>query len=137
MNKVFLKLNGSSTAPRSSGSTVVITAKQFLGKEGDKPYCSPEKLVDYAKSLREPEVEQLDQTVVCMNAGLRTIGTVTTRRDKGGRMYSYLNFVKINATVGLKVILEAGMKELIADYQDGKIIIGFTLEELVEEAMNS
>jgi hypothetical protein len=136
MNKIFLKLNGTSIVPTGSGSTVVITAKHFLGKEGGKTYCSPAKLVDYAKSLREPEIEQLDQAIVCMNAGLRTIGTVTTRRDKGGRMYSYLNFVKINATVGLKIILEAGMKDLIADYQDGKIVIGFTLEELVEEAMN-
>ena|ERR1700744_5584728 len=136
MNKIFLKLNGTSIVPKASGNTVFITAKHFLGKEGNTSYCSPEKLVEYAKSLREPEIEQLDQAVACMNAGLRTIGTVTTRTDKGGRLYSYLNFVKINATVGLKVILEAGMKQLIADYQDGKIVIGFTLEELVEEAMN-
>lgn len=136
MNKVFLKLNGTSLVPKSAGSTIVITAKQFLGKEGDKQYCNPDKLVDYAKSLREPEVDQLDETIACMQAGLRTIGTTSRRVDKGGRSYAYLNFVKINATVGLKVILEAGMQQLISDYQDGKIAIGFTLEELIEEAMN-
>ncbi len=137
MNKVFLKLNGTDEVPRGGGNTIVITAKQFLGIEGNKKYCDPEKLVQYAKSLRESEVDQLDQTIVCMQAGIRTIGTTITRVDKGGRNYAYLNFAKINATVGLKVILEAGMKELIGDYQDGKIAVGFTREELVEEAMNS
>jgi hypothetical protein len=136
MNKVFLKLNGRVESPRAGGNTAVITAKMFLGKEGNTKYCDSEQLVKYASSLREPEVDQLDQTIDCMKAGIRTIGTTSRRVDKGGRSYAYLNFAKINATVGLKVILEAGMQQLIADYQDGKIVIGFTLEELVEEAMN-
>ena len=137
MNKIFLKLNGAQGAPKAAGNTPVISAKQFFGIEGGKQYCQPGMFISYAKSLRENEIEQLEQFIDCMNDGLRTIGTVTTRRDKGGRQYSYLNFVKINATVGIKVILEAGMKQLISDYQDGKIAIDFTLEQLVEEALNS
>jgi hypothetical protein len=136
MNKIFLKLNGTTSVPKVSGSTRLVTAKGFLGKDGSTGYFKPDELLDYARSLREPEIEQADQTFQCVNAGLRTTGSFVTRVDKGGRQYTYLTFNKINASVGLKVILEGGMKQFINDYQDGKISIDFTLEQLVEEAMN-
>jgi hypothetical protein len=136
MNKLFLKLQGASVVTTSSGNKVILTARQFLGLDGGEAYFTPDQLLTYAKSLRDIEVEQGEQVFSCMQAGLRMVGAIITRQDKVGRPYSYLNFIKLNATVGLKLILEHGMKKFILDYQDNKFAVGFSLEELIEEATN-
>jgi hypothetical protein len=122
MNKVFLRLHGANAKSTKGGSNENLTAKQFLGKEGNRCYSTPDAFVKFAERLREPEVEQLDGAFECMQNGDRTIGAIVTRVDKGGRPYTFVNFLKSNATV---------------DYMDGQFKVGFTLDELVEEAMNN
>jgi len=136
MNKVFVRLHGEGVKS-TNGSNLKLTAKLFLGKEGDNPYAAPTGFLKFACSLRETEVEQTEQCLQCMKDGLRTIGSIVTRVDKGGRRYTFLNFLKLNATVGFKYILEGGMDQFLKDYMDGKFQVAFTLEELVEEAMNA
>lgn len=136
MNNVFKRLHGANAKSTKSGSSTVLTAKQFLGKEGDKSYSNPDAFVKFAENLREPEVEQLDGAFECMQNGDRTIGSIVTRFDKADRPYTFVNFLKSNATIGFKYILDGNMKQFLKDYMDGQFKVGFTLEELVEEAMN-
>ena len=136
MNKFFKRLHSATATTTASSNIKILSVKECLGLEGEQSYFEPNDLVTYAQSLREVEIEQLEQGFDCMQKGLRNIGSIVTRTDKGGRSYAYINFVKLNATVGIKFILESGMKKFILDYQDGKFRPGFSLEELVEEAIN-
>ncbi|SFS98538.1 hypothetical protein SAMN04487890_107282 [Mucilaginibacter polytrichastri] len=131
-----MRLHGANAKSTKGGSSIVLTAKQFLGKEGDKPYSNPDEFVKFAERLREPEIEQLDGVFECMQNGDRTIGSIVTRLDKADRPYTFVNFLKSNATVGFKYILEGNMKQFLKDYMDGQFKVGFTLDQLVEEAMN-
>jgi hypothetical protein len=136
MKHIFNRLHGT-TNQTSDGNKPVLSAKQFLGKDEGLNYFKPETFVKYAKSLRPQEIEQLGQVFTGMKDGLRIVGSQLTRTDKGGRPYTYLNANRVNATIGAKFILEDGMGDFLKDYMDGKFIVGFTLEELVEEALNS
>ncbi|RYY49280.1 MAG: hypothetical protein EOO06_07575 [Chitinophagaceae bacterium] len=137
MNNIYQRLQSAKTTSLPNGAKAILTPKQFLGIEGSNSYFSVEEFLIYAQSLREVEVEQLDQCIDCMRSGLRMVGAIITRMDKGNRPYSQVKFIKLNANVELKVILEGGMKQFIIDYQDGKFLPGFSLEELVEEATNA
>ncbi|WP_183578743.1 hypothetical protein HDF18_22640 [Mucilaginibacter sp. X5P1] len=137
MNKLYLRLQSASVVTLPSGNKVILTARKFLGLDGSEGYFSPSQLLTYAQSLREIEVDQIEQVFTCMKNGLRMAGAIVTRPDKAGRPYSYLSFIKLNATVGLKLILEHGMKQFVLDYQDNKFAVGFSFEELIEEALNA
>lgn len=138
MIKSYLKLHGSTLEEVLNGNRPTLTAKQFLGKEEGQSYFKQSgEFVTFAKTLRPREVEQLDQLFVSMKEGLQIVGSLETRKDKGGRDYAFVNTRRANATTGSKFILEGGMVPFLKDYMDGKFIIGFTLEELIEEAMNN
>lgn len=131
---LYSKLHGGSKV--SGRGRTQVTAKSFLGKEEGPNYSNCEKFLTYGKSLREHEVEQLDQFFGFVKEGVQIIGSLITRQDKSNRMYHHPEFNLMNSKQGVKIILEAGMAEFIKDYQKGKIYIDFTLEELIEEAMN-
>lgn len=131
--RIFNTLHGGS---QGSGRDP-ITAKEFLGKEGSRKYPSSiEAFLTYCKSLRELEIEQLEQFFSNVKAGRRYIGTIVTRMDKGNRPYKYITFNNLGGNRGVKVVVNEWMNKFINDYYDHKIQIDFTLEQLVEEAMN-
>ncbi|WP_423149205.1 hypothetical protein [Rubrolithibacter danxiaensis] len=132
--KLFNKLHGGSEGSGHDGS--LITAKVFLGKEDGTNYFTAKGFVEYAKSLREHEVEQLEQFFEFVKNGHRIVGTLITRKDKAGRPYQHPPFHMAKSSQGVKVITEGGMAVFIKDYQEGRITINFTLEELIEEALN-
>ncbi len=131
---LFNKLHGGSEG--SGRGRTQVTAKSFLGKEEGPNYSTSDNFLKYAKSLREHEVEQLDQFFGFVKDEVQIIGSLITRQDKGNRKYQHPEFNLMNSKQGVKIIMEAGMANFIKDYQKGKIYIDFTLEELVEEALN-
>lgn len=134
MNKLFLKLNGEGSKEVASH---VITVSQWLNKDPKvKGYSDPETVILYAKSLRAQEIEQLEQFFNYVRNGVRIIGSLVTRKDRSNRSYQHPTFLNGRSSTGTKVILEAGMKDFLNDYMEGKVSINFTLEELVEEALN-
>jgi hypothetical protein len=54
--------------------------------------------------------------------------------DALGKPYTWHEFIKPKATAGFKIINGGGIPSLISDYQDGKVIIDFTLDDLIEVA---
>lgn len=131
---LFNKLHGGSKVPGRGRQQV--TAKSFLGKEEGPNYSTSENFLKYGKSLREHEVEQLEQFFGFVKDDIQIIGSLFTREDKGHRKYQHPEFNLLNSKQGVKIISEAGMANFIKDYQMGKIYIEFTLAELIEEAMN-
>ena len=132
---LYSKLHGGSQG--SNLNQNLVTAKAYLGKETGSNYSTPEKFVSYAKSLREHEVEQLQQFFDFVKNGKRIVGTLIGRKDRAGRPYLHPSFHMANSSQGVKVIIEGGLGAFIKDYQEGKVTIDFTLEELVEEALNN
>lgn len=133
MNKLFMSLHDDDEP--KSGYKQVLTASQFLGKDRNvKGVTTPEAFLTYGKSLREEEIDQLNQFFGFVKGQVRVIGSLVTRRDKGNRPYQYAGFLMGNATIGTKIITEAGMGEFLQDYIAGKVTINFTLEELIAEA---
>ncbi len=114
-----------------------LSVRECLGFEGKRQYFAPIELITYLRSLREIEIDQLEEGLKYMNEGIRLTGTISKRKDKGNRYYGYLNFVKAKATVGIKIIMEAGMERFIAEYIAGNFIPDFTLEELADAALNN
>jgi hypothetical protein len=130
---IYNKLHQDSGGKANRG----LTAKQFLSKEPNvKGYSNPTLFLEYLKSLRPPELEQTEQFFDFCKRGVRIIGSVVTRTDRSNRSYQHPAFLDGNTQTGCKVILEAGMKEFLQDYRSGKVSINFTLDELVEDAMN-
>jgi len=116
----------------------VITASQFLGLEKGKPgYSNHGEYSKYLDSLREAECDELEEFYECIASGLKMLNSTVQRVDRNGRPYIYSNFLKPNAQSGYKVITEAGMLQFIKDYQDGKVKISFSIDELAELAFNS
>jgi len=133
--KIYSMLHEKEIMTALNGGKPTLTTKQFLGKEEGQSYFKPADFIQFAKSLRPQEVEQLEQILSAMQEGLRIVGSLAKRTDKGGRTYVYLNTNRTNATIGAKLILEEGTNIFLKDYMDGKFVVGFTLEELVEEAL--
>jgi len=111
-----------------------VNAKQFLAIEDGKSYSTPQEFLDYCKSLRPKELKDTEVVVKSMKAGLRVNRFSPETEDRASRWYSYLEFLRARGNQGGKLILEAGMRELLEDYLDDKVVVNFTLAELIEEA---
>lgn len=135
MENVFDRLHGAGSG--KGDGRPVLTVNQFFGKEGNAPYFTPSAFIDYVKSLRPLEVEQLQDVFSDMGEGLRITDGMTRRKDKGGRRYVFPKFQHGNADPGKKVIIESTMYPFLKAYMASKFVLGFTLEEAVEEALNS
>jgi len=130
----YKKLHPSAKSGNNPG---VLTVKEALGKEGSRHYFQGSQLMVYLQSLRPNECDFLESIVNEMQNNAKLSDTGTTRSDKSNRPYRFYEINKNNGRKGFKVILEAGMKNFIEDYINGKFTINFTLEELHEEALNS
>lgn len=136
MKEIYAKLHAVEIEKVMNGGRPTLTAKQFLGKEGSHVYYDATSFLTYAKSLRPNELTDLSQVMTFMNEGLRFTGSLAPRQDKGGRRYVWCSANRTNSTTGAKLILEKGTTKFLEDYVNGKFVVGFTLEELIEEAMN-
>jgi len=136
LNEAFKRLHGATLEEALNGGRPVINAKQFLGKEQGTSYFTPERFLEYAKSLRPSEVGDFEQVLLFMQEGLRINGKLTVQTDRGKRKYVYLEAERANSQTGAKLIIEAETGVLLQDYVNAKFVINFTLDELVDEAMN-
>ena len=132
MEDLYEHLHGAT----SKDGRPILTARQLLGKEEGIAYFNSANALIYIRSLRPAELSDFGQVLSFMREGLRIVGNLSPRKDRGKRMYIYPNAQSENATVGAKYILEGGSIPFFKDYCDRKFVINFTLEELVEEAMN-
>jgi hypothetical protein len=115
-------------------TTKTITSRSFFGKDGEVAYTTPREFLAFGESLRQKEAHDWAKILLCMQQGMRMDGNPSTGVDVAMRPYTYHRFFKSKAVMGFKLISGAGMQQLIADYQDGTIAIGFSLEDLIEEA---
>jgi hypothetical protein len=112
----------------------MITAKAFFGRDGETPYDTPIKFLTFGEGLRPKEAIDWQKLLNCMGEGMRMDGNPATGTDAGKRDYVFHRFYKAKAVLGFKMVNGGGMPQLISDYQNGLISIGFTLEDLIEEA---
>ncbi|WP_461450124.1 hypothetical protein [Mucilaginibacter sp.] len=133
MNHLFKSAKDTKDVSHSSTATL-LTAQMFFGRNGETPYEVPEKFLSFGESLRPKEANDWQKLVLCLKNNMKMDGNPATGVDAGNRPYTFHRVYKSRATLGFKMINGGGMPQLIEDYQEGKILIGFTLDDLIEEA---
>ena len=133
MNELFKPTIGTKDVSISSIATL-LTAQMYFGRNGETPYEEPSKFLSFGESLRIKEAQDWQKLLVCMKNNMRMEGNPATGVDAGNRPYTFHRFFKAKATLGFKMVNGGGMPQLVEDYQEGKILIGFTLDDLIEEA---
>ena len=125
---------------RSAGSSlnaVLLTAAKFFGKDGSIPYDTPEPFLAHGKKLTPSDVEGMRKCISYAKEGLKTDGGSDIRTDVAGLQYRFYQFYRPKSRPGAKLVLTAGMVRLMSDYQNGKVTIDFTLDDLIDEARKS
>ena len=130
---LFFKSSNAVDEPQSNGTTVV-TASSYFGLGGEIPYEKPDKFLSYGESLRQKEAFDLSACLNAIRNSQKMDGNPATGIDAGSRAYTFHRFYKARAVMGFKIINGGGFPQLIQDYQDGKITINFTLNDLIAEA---
>jgi len=112
----------------------VLTAAMVLGKDGSNPYIIPQQLLSFVDHGRAEDVEHLSN-VIDMSKQFRITACRTSKTpDKGGSYYKYVVFNRNGNEDGGKVLNIGNLFQLVDDLYNRKIVIGFTLDELIEEA---
>ena len=127
--------NGPDKGHTRDGSTAtLLTARMFFGRDGETPYETSSNFLAFGESLRPKEASDWQKLLQCMSEGMRMDGNPATGVDVGKRPYVFHRAYKAKAVLGFKMINGGGMPKLVEDYQSGLVSIGFTLNELIEEA---
>jgi hypothetical protein len=128
------KDDGEHVSPGTSAHAVRITAAKYFGKDGFKAIDTPENFLSYGKKLTDSDEEGLRKCISFMKEGLKTDGGSDIRRDVAGLQYRFYTFYRPKSRPGAKVILSPELVFFIGQYQNGNIIVDFTLDDLIEEA---
>ena len=118
----------------SSISAPKIIACHFFDNDQKTGYSTREEFLEYGATLTPSDEEHLRNGIKYLKEGLKTDGGSDIRRDVTGRQYIYYRFFKPRSTPGAKIILTPSIVRLFSDYQNGLITVGFTLDDLINEA---
>jgi hypothetical protein len=118
----------------SSAYAVKISAANYFGKDGFEGYDNPTDFLSYGEKLTTSDEEQLRKCIAFIKEGLKTDGGSDIRKDVAGQQYQFYHFFKPKSRPGAKVVVSPSIVRLISDYQNGKITINFTLDDLIIEA---
>jgi hypothetical protein len=130
MNKWQIRRAQSS---QNGGSQKVLTARMFLGKDGHEAYLFAEQLFDFTDNARVEDIESFAH-VLELGKQFRMIGCSKPKTDKGGNLYIYPAFSRNGNNDGGKVLNIGKLFQFVNDLYDRKFIIGFTYDDLIEEA---
>ncbi|WP_345954758.1 hypothetical protein [Mucilaginibacter sp. PAMB04168] len=118
----------------NDGAQRVLTAKQFLGKEGAIAYLTPQQLFSFNDHAREEDVDHF-ANVIELGKQFRMTGCQKPKApDKGGNKYVWPVFNRNGNVDGGKVLNIGNLYQFINDLYDRKFTIGFTYDDLIEEA---
>lgn len=119
-----------------SGGPRLLTAKEFLGKEGTTPYVTPEQLFEFNDNSRQEDVDEAGR-FIDLGKQYGIVSCKNPRLDKGGNRYAYPVFNRNGNTDGVKVVEFGNIFQFIQDLYDRKFAIGFTYDDLIVEAEQS
>lgn len=118
----------------SNNSQGLLTARMFFLEHNPNGYMSTVGFPTYIKSLNESNLGSLELCIEYTKNCIRLNSLPILKMDKAGAPYIWANFQMINSTQGFKILIVERLADFIKDYQQGKITIDFTLEELLQVA---
>lgn len=130
----FINRRRGIVSSQNSESKNILTAKMFLGKEGNNAYIDPAALLNFIDNGRIEDIKEMEAFFNLVNEQLKMAINRRVQSDKAGLPYKYENFLRPKGPEGVKVIIIGRIKEFILDYQSGQFAIDFNLEDLVNEA---
>ena len=127
MSKNPFKPNLQDKASEGNSNAKVITPHEFITAY----FVTSEAFLEYGKSLRDSEVDDLRKLFNLLNLGLRNDGNLDKRDDRGKRSYVYPRFYQGRSTPGCKVILAGELEQFLTDALSGEITVNFTLDDVI------
>jgi hypothetical protein len=124
-------------SPGNSAHAVTISAADYLGKNGKPGFDTPEGLLTYGNSLTSSDEAYLRKFFGFVKQGLRSDGGSELRKDVVGRQYQFITFYLPKSRPGVKLVVSGSLLHFFGQYQNGNIVIDFTLDDLIEEAKKS
>lgn len=116
------------------GVQKLLTAKLFLGKEGGTPYLTPQQLLTFNDNAREEDVDYFANVVELSRQFQMTGCRRSKTPDRGGNYYLWPIFNRNGNVDGGKVLNIGNLFQFIQDLYDRKFTVGFTYDELIDEA---
>jgi len=111
-----------------------LSTSQFYTDSNVNGFASKKETSEYLSNLDTRELEELEQLFAYLKDGKRIDFVPIARNDRNGNPYVWINIQLRKGNLGLKVLLFADLLRFLKEYQDGAFAIGFTLEDLYEEA---
>jgi len=111
-----------------------LSTSQFYTDCSVNGFASKKETSEYLSNLDTRELEELEQLFAYLKDGKRIDFVPIARNDRNGNPYVWINIQLRKGNLGLKVLLFADLLRFLKEYQDGAFAIGFTLEDLYEEA---
>lgn len=113
---------------QKSSNNQVLTAKRFI-----EMYLSIELIIKFNDEARESDVEHFAH-VLELGQRFRMVGCSRIQKDRSGNEYIYPAFSRNGNNDGGKVLNIGNLFLFVNDLYDRKFVIGFTYDELIEEA---
>jgi len=117
----------------NAGAQSVLTAKQFLGKEGNTPYLTPQQLLTLNDYGRQADIISFVH-VLELSKQYQMIACSAPKPDRGGNEYVWPTFNRNGNSDGGKVLNIGNLFQFITDLYDRKFTVGFTYDDLIDEA---
>lgn len=118
----------------NQGAHRVLTAKEFLGKEGTVAYLTPQQLFTFNDNSREEDVDYFADVIELSKQYKMVDCKKPKTPDKGGNNYVWPIFNRNGNSAGGKVLNIGNLYQFVNDLYDRKFTIGFTYDDLIEEA---
>lgn len=120
-----------------NGRSLKLTTENFFKEDNPNGYLSKEGLMTHVEGFEENEPQQFMDAFEQMRQGKRLKYNPTIQtHQKNGAKYLWLEFQYPRGTRGFKVVINDDLLRLIEDYVMGKVSIHFTIEDLVDVALN-
>lgn len=131
----FSKLHG---VDYSTNDAVTLTAKN-VWKENDQinGVLTKAPFMELLRNLRPEDYDHTEKLIECLRQQRRLANSLKMRKDRGKQLYYWAEFYQPNGNEGAKVIGDPELLELVKLYREGKVIIDFTIDDLIDEGLNT
>ena len=122
----------------STNDAVTLTAKN-VWKDNDQVngVLTKTNFMAILRNLRQEDYDHTEKLFEHLKEQRRLVNSLKMRKDRGKQLYCWAEFYQPNGNEGAKVIGDPELLELVKLYREGKVIIDFTIDDLIDEGLNT
>jgi hypothetical protein len=133
--KGFSKLHG---VDYTSNDAVTLTAHN-VWKDNDKQngVLTKATFMPFLRELRPEDYDHTEKLFVYLKEQRRFANSLKMRKDRGKQLYYWADFYQPNGNEGTKVIGDPELLKLVQLYREGKVVIDFNIDDLIDEGLTT